>query len=292
MSLKPWREIATPHRDVLEETFRQSEFNADLTAVYNGKATREYQEAAAFFDRTIITEGMRWLLTQVAQRLAGLGGESVIRLQTASGGGKTHTLLAAYHLATHQCTLTELIGIPELFEAVGLVALPPVHVAILDGTAHSPGQHWKHGQRIVRTLWGELAWQLGGEEGFSRVLDADATGTAPGKDILLELLEIYAPCIILIDDLVNYVRQFPEGQTLSGGSYDSNLSFIQALTEVANLVPTTVVLASLPEPPPQARRRTTGGLPARDECPTYPGKVLWTGADTGTVETSKHGGNF
>jgi len=256
MSLKSWREIATPHRDVLEETFRQSEFNADLTAVHNGKAAREYQEAASFFDRTFITEGMRWLLIQVAQCLVGRGGESVIRLQSALGSGKTHTLLAAYHLATHQCSLTELIGIPELFGLAGLTVPSQVCVAVLDGTAHSPGQHWKHGQRIVRTLWGELAWQLGGEEGFSRVLDADATGTSPSKDILRELLETHAPCIVFIDDLIAYVRQFPEGQTLSGGSYDSNLSFVQALAEAANLVPTALILATLPEPKHESEGKT------------------------------------
>jgi predicted AAA+ superfamily ATPase len=86
--MKPWREIAVPHRDVLEGTFQQSEFAADITAVNTGKATREYQEAVAFFERTVITEGMRLLLIQLAQRLAGKGGEPVIQLQTAFGGGK------------------------------------------------------------------------------------------------------------------------------------------------------------------------------------------------------------
>src|SRR5712692_3107567 len=114
--MNPWREIAVPHRDVLEGTFQQSEFAADITAVHTGRATREYQDAVAFFDRTYITEGMRLLLTQVAQRLAGMGGEPVIQLQTAFGGGKTHTMLAVYHLATRTCSLSELSGIPDLVE--------------------------------------------------------------------------------------------------------------------------------------------------------------------------------
>jgi predicted AAA+ superfamily ATPase len=98
-----------------------------------------------------------------------------------------------------------------------------------------------------QTLWGELAWQLGGAEAFALVKDADATGTSPGKDVLRELLAAYAPCVVLIDELVAYVRQFPEGQALSGGTYDTNLSFVQALTEAVKLVPTAIVLASLPE---------------------------------------------
>jgi len=245
--MKPWREIAIPHRDVLEGTFQQSEFAADITAVHTGRATREYQEAVAFFDRTFITEGMRLLLTQVAQRLAGKGGEPVIQLQTAFGGGKTHTMLAVYHLATRKCALSELAGIPELVERAGLMDVTQARVAVLDGTAHAPGQPWKHGKQPIKTLWGELAWQLGGSEGFALVKDADATGTSPGKEVLSDLLGRYAPCVVLIDELVAYIRQFPEGQTLTGGSYDSNLSFVQALTEAAKLVPTAIVLASLPE---------------------------------------------
>ena len=118
---------------------------------------------------------------------------------------------------------------------------------MLDGTAHAPGQPWKHGKQTIKTLWGELAWQLGGSEAFALVKEADANGTSPGKDVLRDLLERYAPCVVLIDELVAYIRQFPEGQTLSGGSYESNLSFIQALTEAVKLVPKAVVLASLPE---------------------------------------------
>lgn len=245
--MKPWREIAVPHRDVLEGTFQQSEFAADITAVHSGKASKEYQDAPAFFDRTFITEGMRLLLTQVAQRLVGNGGEPVVQLQTAFGGGKTHTMLAVYHLATRKCALSELAGIPSLIEQAGMMDVPQARVAVLDGTAHAPAQPWKHGKQAIKTLWGELAWQLGGSEGFALVKEADATGTSPGKDVLAELLAKYAPCIVLIDELVAYIRQFAAGVILSGGSFDSNLSFMQSLTEAVKLVPNAIVLASLPE---------------------------------------------
>jgi hypothetical protein len=250
--MKPWREVAVPHPDVLEGTFQQSEFAADITAVRAGQATREYQDAAAFFQRTFITEGMRLLLIQVAQRLNGNGGEPVIQLQTAFGGGKTHTLLAVYHLAMRQCPLGDLAGIPALIDQAGLMDVPQARLAVLDGNAHAPGQPWKHGKQTVRTLWGELAWQLGGEEAFALVKEADTTGTSPGKAVLKTLLETYAPCVMLIDELVAYIRQFQEGQHLSGGSFDSNLSFIQSLTEATKLVPNAVVLASLPESHSQA----------------------------------------
>lgn len=247
MSLNPWREIAVPHPDVLEGTFQQSEFAADITAVRTGKGTREYQDAKAFFDRTFITEGMRLLLTQVAQRLNGRGGEPVIQLQTAFGGGKTHTMLAVYHLASRKCPLSDLAGIPRLIDQAKLMDVPKARIAVIDGTAHAPGQPWKYGKQTIHTLWGELAWQLGGQEGYDMVKDADVSGTSPGKEVLKSLLHRYAPCVVLFDELVAYVRQFPDGQPLSGGSYDSNLSFIQAMTEAAKLVPNAIVLASLPE---------------------------------------------
>lgn len=245
--MKPWREVAVPHQDVLEGTFQQSEFAADITAVNTGKASREYQDAGAFFDRTFITEGMALLLTQVAQRLAGRGGEPVVQLQTAFGGGKTHTMLAVYHLATRKCALSDLAGVPALVDRAELMDVPQARVAVLDGTAHGPGQPWKRGSQAIKTLWGELAWQLGGAEGFALVAESDATGTSPGKDVLRDLLERNSPCVVLIDELVAYIRQFQQSQAISGGSYDSNLSFVQALTEAVKLVPRAMVLASLPE---------------------------------------------
>ena len=245
--MKSWREVAHPHPDVLEGTFQQSEFAADITAVRTGKATREYQDAIAFFQRTFITEGMRLLLTSVAKRLNGQGGDPVIQLQTAFGGGKTHTMLAVYHLATRSCPIKDLIGVPALLDQAGLMDVPRARIAVIDGTNLAPGQPWKQGSQTVHTLWGELAWQLGGDEGFALVKEADATGTSPGKEVLKTLLERYAPCVVLIDELVAYVRQFPESQQISGGSYDTNLSFVQALTEAAKLVPNAILLASLPE---------------------------------------------
>src|SRR5215831_14463324 len=215
--MKPWREIIVPHRDVLEGTFQQSEFAADITAVHTGKATREYQDPSAFFDRTFITEGMRLLLIQVAERLSGKGGEPVIQLQTAFGGGKTHTLLAVLHLASRKCPLSDLQGVPSLIEKSGLMDVPQARVAVIDGNAHAPGQPWKHGKTTVKTLWGELAWQLGGSDGFALVKEADANGTSPGKEVLRQLLEEHAPCVVLMDELVAYVRQFGDGATLSGG---------------------------------------------------------------------------
>ncbi|MCG8614350.1 MAG: DUF499 domain-containing protein [Pseudomonadales bacterium] len=247
MSLKPWREIARPHKDVLEGTFKQSEFAADISQVASGTATEEYQDAEKFFSRTFITEGMRLLLMSVAQRLAGQGGDPVIQLQTAFGGGKTHTMLAVLHLASRHVSTDKLEGIPPLLDEAGINDLPSAKVAVIDGIKLSPSQPQQHGSVVANTLWGELAWQLLGEEGYTMVAQSDADGTSPGKEVVRQLVEKAAPCVILIDELVAFVRQLEVGKQFKAGTFDSNISFIQALTEALKSVPNAILLASLPE---------------------------------------------
>ena len=246
-AIKPWREVAQPHRDVLQGSFKQSEFAADITQVHGGTATPEYQDAEQFYARTFITEGMRLLLISVAERLSGNGGDPVIQLQTAFGGGKTHTLLAVYHLASRNCPVDRLAGIPTILDEAGADSLPEAKVAVIDGIRLSPSQSRSHGEITVNTLWGELAWQLGGADGYAQVANADRDGTSPGKEVLTRLIQSAAPCVILVDELVAYVRQFEPGKHYTGGSYDSNISFIQALTEAMKSVPNAMLLASLPE---------------------------------------------
>lgn len=247
MSLKPWREIARPHKDVLEGTFKQSEFAADITQVANGTATPEYQDAEKFFSRTFITEGMRLLLMSVAQRLAGLGGDPVIQLQTAFGGGKTHTMLTVLHLATRKVSTDKLEGIPPLLDQAGITELPHANIAVLDGIALSVSQGKQHGSICANTLWGEMAWQLLGDEGYNLVAASDRDGTAPGKDVLAELLAKSEPCVVLIDELQKFFSDLKPGKQLNAGTYEANLKFVQALTEAFKTVPNAILLASLPE---------------------------------------------
>lgn len=291
MTLKPWREIAEPHSDVREGRFQQAEFAADLSRVHAGTATPEYQNPALFYQRTFITEGMRLLLDSVIKRLAGRGGDPVIQLQTAFGGGKTHTMLAVYHLAKGEVPVSDMPGLSIILDASGITEWPRARVAVLDGNQSAPNQPFipgsagvspaspsgrqEGGAPRIHTLWGDLAWQLGGAEGYALVADADQSGTSPGKAVLATLLSRYAPCVILIDELVAYVRQFDEGKSLTGGTFDSNLSFVQALTEALKAVPTAVLLASLPESDKEAGSQR--GVKALEALAHYFGRVqaLW-----------------
>lgn len=176
-----------------------------MLPTYDGAATPEYQDASLFFQRTFITEGMRLLLDSVVKRLAGRGDDPVIRLQTAFGGGKTHTMLAVYHLASGKGLPSDLPGVPAILDAAGVTELPRARIAVLDGIKSSPNQPVTRGKQTVCTLWGDLAWQLGGEEGFAMVAEADASGTSPGKAVLQALKAV--PTAVLLASLPESDRE-------------------------------------------------------------------------------------
>ncbi|MEJ7737024.1 MAG: DUF499 domain-containing protein [Chitinophagaceae bacterium] len=248
VSLKPWRQVITPHPDVASGKFQQAEFAADLWRVYqDGEAAGEYGKPIDFFNRTYLTQGIRKLLTNALQRLNNKGGDPVINLQTNFGGGKTHSLLALYHL----CSGTNFSSVRDLedyFRELGDLRPPKkVHKAVLVGNRIAPGiQHKKADGTVVNTLWGEMAWQLGGKEGYDIVKESDAIGMNPG-DKLTELFRKFSPCIVLIDEWVSYLRQLPDAKGMVCGTYDTHTTFAQALTEAAKSVNNALVVISLPE---------------------------------------------
>ena len=244
--LKPWREIVTPHPDVASGRYYQAEFAADLEQVRAGKASGEYGEPKEFFRRTFLTIGLTDLLKEALLRLTNNGGSPVVELQTNFGGGKTHSMLALYHLFS-DVPANELAGIEEILDATDIVTAPKVCRTALVGTALNPGQpHVKKKGIEIRTLWGELAWQLGGSEGYALVARNDENGTSPGSQVLSDLFKRYNPCLILIDEWVAYVRQTYGKTGLPGGSFDTNMTFAQAITEAARATPGALLVASIP----------------------------------------------
>lgn len=245
VGLKSWREVVTPHEDVASGRYQQAEFAADLGQVLRGEGSSEYSNPKEFYERTFITDGLHQLLTLAVRRLSGSGGDPVVELQTNFGGGKTHSLLALYHLVSGAST-EDLAGIEPILKEAEVAAPPAAKRAVLVGTAISPGQpHEKPDGIKVQTLWGELAWQLGGREGYDLVAEADRTRTSPGA-ALVDLLKKYAPCLILIDEWIAYARQLYSDDSLPGGSFDTQFTFAQALTESAKGVEGVLLVVSIP----------------------------------------------
>jgi uncharacterized protein len=246
--LLSWREVVEPHQDVATGEFQQAEFAADLAKVHNGSAPSEYRDPTEFFSRTYLTDGLSTLLVGAAKRLAGTGGDPVVELQTNFGGGKTHSMLALYHMVG-DTRIEDLPGLDQLFSDRGLKLPNKINRAVLVGTSYGPMDVEKRRRdfgRPIRTTWGELAFQLGGEAGYALVAQNDENGIAPGSNLLEELFRSCSPCLILIDEWVAYLRQIYKVEGLPSGSFDANLSFVQALTEAVKASPGTLLVASLP----------------------------------------------
>lgn len=249
--LKPWREVVTPHKDVASGRYMQAEFAADLAQVHRGEGTDEYRDPVEFFRRTYLTAGLKDLLLVAVQRITGNGGDPVVELQTNFGGGKTHSMLALFHALGG--TQEKLPGIEEVLAEAKVKALPKARRVVLVGTALSPGEEsTKPDGVVVRTLWGELAWQLGeaaggkGKEAFKAVAESDAKGTSPGSKVLVDLFRKYGPVLVLIDEWVAYARQVVGKRDLPAGDFEAQASFAQALTEAAKAAEKTLVVASIP----------------------------------------------
>ncbi|MCC5848502.1 MAG: DUF499 domain-containing protein [Verrucomicrobia bacterium] len=248
-NLKPWREVVTPHQDVSGGQLAMARFAADLWQVsqYPESAPPEYANGIEFFRRTFITEGLHRLLSNAIRRLSGKGGEPVIQLQTNFGGGKTHSMLALYHLCGAE-RLDELPGLEGVLKEVGISKLSKkVNPVVLVGNRISPGDpSVKEDGTKVRTLWGEIAWQLGGAGGYALVAEADRTSTTPRDDSLRKLFVDHGPCLILIDEWVAYARQLHEEADLPAGSFETHFTFAQELTEVVSTVDNCLLVVSLP----------------------------------------------
>ncbi|HBX80549.1 MAG TPA: AAA family ATPase, partial [Propionibacteriaceae bacterium] len=169
--LKPWRDVLAPHEDVATGNFSSSEFAADLHAVAFGNLAdvgREYGDPREFFRRTFLTEGLRELLDRAIRRIGGdPNATPIVNLQTNFGGGKTHSMLALWHMFS---------GMPpaslpqDVQDLVGGRVLPDVRRVALVGTHLAPtGTRTTGDGTVVHTLWGELAWQLGGQTAYDMV---------------------------------------------------------------------------------------------------------------------------
>ena len=254
-NLTPWREVIRPNTDVQQGIFQEAEFAADLQQVYDGRASAtNYGNPVSFFNHTYITPGIRTLLVNTLKRLSGNGGDPVIQTKTGFGGGKTHSLIALYHLVNSTDALINPTGngqseqtyneIRGLMEEVGLDTSSGIQarVAVLDGTYLSSTDTTKTREKDdpLNTLWGMMAYQLGGQEAYDIVGQAARQGTAPGGAQLDQLFEHVAPCVILIDELVAYVRNAENAQ-------DNIYTFIQALTQSVRRNDKTSLVVTLPE---------------------------------------------
>lgn len=251
--LTPWRDVIQPNSDVSLGTFQESEFAANLQQVHDGSAdATQYGNPVSFFNHTYITPGIRTLLLNTLRRLAGNGGDPVIQTKTGFGGGKTHSLIALYHLVNNPGALTNpshgggseqtSSQLRDIVQEAGLDPDLGISVAVLVGTslATTDTDATKETGDPLNTLWGQMAYQLGGQDAYEIIGDAARRGLAPGGNQLRRLFRHVGPCVILIDELVAYVRN-------AGDAQDNIYTFIQNLTESVNGSDHVALVVTLPE---------------------------------------------
>lgn len=254
--LPSWRDVMLPNSDVMQGRYSKAEFAADLDKVAKNEAELEYQDPVEFFNRTYVTQGMKGLLVQALRRVCDKGGEPVIQLKTAFGGGKTHSMLALYHLLRGRAPIEKIEHLRPILEEAEISELPQVHVAVIVGIVPDPTSRRRPVELPgvqVGTLWGEIAAQLaisaGRPELYEYVRDADRRGVAPGSAALTDLLDDCGPCLILIDELVAYARKLwkKDDDKLPAGTFGNLLTFVQEITEAAKNSKNSLVVASIPE---------------------------------------------
>ena len=260
---RPWRDVIRPNDDVEDGSFQQSEFAADLQQVQTGSAPAVYGDPAMFFSRTYITPGIHDLLVNIIKRLSGNSGVPVIQTKTGFGGGKTHSLIAIYHLVENIDSLLSQTmqynnrrayeDIHKILNLAGIDADSPVRAktAVLSGSvlSHTTDRATDTGDPL-NTLWAEMAWQLGKDEAYGFVCNAAIEGVAPGGEELDRLFEHVGPCVILMDEIVNYARNAPERRI------DHIFTFIQNLTESVRRSSNVALVVTLPSSASEAGAQT------------------------------------
>ena len=238
--LRPWTEVVRPHPDVASGDLAMGTYAANLARVaYRGEdSAAVYADPDEFFASTYFTETMRALLVDVFGALSGRPGDRVLQLRTPFGGGKTHTLLALFHLATARA---QALNVPELTD----VPDPgEVRVAVLSGEYLDPQRGRGVDGRRISTLWGELAFQLGGWPAYEHLLVDGDEGVPPGGELLGELLEGQPP-LVLLDEVLVYVVKGQAIRRNDATAGQQAMLFLQNLTEAVNQQRSAAMVYSL-----------------------------------------------
>jgi hypothetical protein len=244
--MKPWYKVITPREDLRDgRPLDASEFAVHLDHVRDGRAPAVYQDPTEFFERTFFTKNLRELATQVVRRLNGIKVETsaIFNLSTQFGGGKTHALTLLYHLAKGGSAAKKWKGVSYVLQEGGVESVPPTDTAVFVGTEFDSitGRGGSDGTPLRKTPWGEIAWQLRGNDGFKLVEEHEKSLTAPGGDVIGKLLSSDRPTLILLDELMNYVSR-----NRRSGLGSQLYNFLQNLAEVTRSRSNVVLAVSIP----------------------------------------------
>ncbi|WP_072619184.1 ATP-binding protein [Spirulina major] len=194
----------TPRPEIQAGELTEEIFAAKIQPVVEGKAPQVYQDPSRFFANTFPTDGVKTLIREVFGRLTGRdSGSPVIRLETSFGGGKTHDQIALFHI----CQQGRRIQGLERFADLDLIPEYAVQVAAIDGRDLDPQNGIFHGDTGVTTytLWGEIAYQVGGVRGYELLKGSDENAITPGTSVIERLMD-KNPTVIILDEIARHLR--------------------------------------------------------------------------------------
>ena len=224
------RKTCKPRKDIIEGSFNPEIFTASISQVvsaYSGKGSAIdsiYTDAEAFFqEATFPTEGLQRVVRDVMGRLNGDNSKPAIhRLETAFGGGKTHTLIALTHLAHRGTEIAEAAADvidSKILQAPGSIDV--VAIACDEMPVIAPS-----GEKILaHTLWGEIALRLGGEDFYKDNQQEVTSDAFPGQYFLERMFE-GRKVLVMLDELAQYATRY-NASHVGGGEQIS--AFLMAL---------------------------------------------------------------
>jgi hypothetical protein len=252
--LPAWRDVAIPRDDIQDGSFDESSFAADLGLAAAGQGRPEYRDARLFFEQTYLTENLATVLEELVRRIDGdPAAAGVYRMQTEFGGGKTHTLLAAYHLFRSPAEVLETACGQELAQRSGLSSIPAAKVVVLDGAALLAGRPTELESGVqAHTLLGHLAYGLGGAAAYARVAEQDVALLGSSTTQLSELLREFAPAVIVLDEALEYLVKALPVRTNEGDLATTTLTLIKELSTAVAGVERVALLATLTSSRPES----------------------------------------
>lgn len=279
--IEPWFRVVQPHLDIREGRLDESIFAANLAEVALGNGREIYNNPVVFFSKTYFTAGLKSVAKTV---IKGLNGKEdaenrVISLQTGFGGGKTHTLISLYHICKWGKQAEKTSYADELFKHTGSPNFDNAKIAVFTNTTNDAanGRTTTDGVTI-NTIWGELAYQLGGKATYEIVRKNDEQLIAPAG-LFKQVLEKSKPALILIDELADYCVKASARKAGNSSLADQTISFMQELTEAVAGTNNCVAVITLPASPQEV-----GNTPeAQAILNSLQKRVSRVGADTQPV---------
>lgn len=232
----------TPFEEIIRGNIVEALYAADLWSVYMNRASERYQDPNKFFERTYFTSSLRQFLAEASRRLSGdPNATPVFLLLTGLGGGKTHSLIALYHLAKNWKVLSpETRGVLEK-EGIKMPDDVEPIVVVFDGSQLDPSlMEREYGSK---KLWGyvfEILYRTSNNEEFKKAKE-DYKDVVPGAERLYRLLkdlDATRPVLFLIDETLNYLKNLDDVERGKAAMFIQHLSVAVAQLKRSILVVT------------------------------------------------------